>query len=731
MGRVRSWIRKSSLAVVVVLICLLASARVYAQERTCFAPISKFALLTALHEKIIPASNLLERIKGYGVSFRMSSTDEAEIRKAAKHLKTQVLDNLISLVSNSFHVQVLVLIADIQNDDPIKSDATRIISDQLYKATKQYPDVCIDRLYEVIAGQTDKEANELAIAKGKYRNANIIIWGRLLTNQEKARVSIHFSVIQASEQLALEEDQERTVTAPLSEVRDFTLQEQLSKEMTYLTLLTVGLIRYGLGDYDGAIQRFNDGMNSLPRNVEIVNPGILHFYKASALYHKGQAKQANCKYEVANAIYEEAINELNEAISSLPVPEAYANRATVYSTKSTISNSISEFDRSIEDYNRAIKLQKNSTDGYFNRGNAYLRKHDYDNAIKDFDLAIGRGNDCAPCFTNRGSAYFQRAQINKSAADLTSAIQDCNRAIELQKDSIIAYINRGAAYLNTDKVDQAMKDIDVALGLDQNSSNAYFYKGLISEKRQEPDVAIANYTKAIDLRCRFTEAYYNRARIYANKEKLEDSIRDFTKVIEIDDKMLEAYYNRAGIHFMRSNFKLAIDDLTKVMELSNPKTPSVILENTHKYRGTAYHEMGRYKDAIQDFDEAIRIHPDFSTYFYRGTSFVRSGEIDLAIKDFSEAIGRNPLIFIEAYINRADAYIREGEYDKAIADCTVVLSSKPNLGEAYVNRGEAYIGKGDSAKGLAEIKKGLELNTDPEFRDRVAKEVLARFGLKL
>ncbi len=60
-------------------------------------------------------------------------------------------------------------------------------------------------------------------------------------------------------------------------------------------------------------------------------------------------------------------------------------------------------------------------------------------------------------------------------------------------------------------------------------------------------------------------------------------------------------------------------------------------------RGEAYDREGQQNLALQDFDKAITIDPDFSdAYYCRGLSYSSEGRNALAIQDFDKALQLNP-----------------------------------------------------------------------------------------
>jgi tetratricopeptide (TPR) repeat protein len=70
--------------------------------------------------------------------------------------------------------------------------------------------------------------------------------------------------------------------------------------------------------------------------------------------------------------------------------------------------------------------------------------------------------------------------------------------------------------------------------------------------------------------------------------------------------------------------------------------------------------MGRYQSAVDDFNEAIRLKPDYAdAYNNRGGAYFKLRRYQLAVKDFNEAIRLKP-DYADAYNNRGGTYFNQG-----------------------------------------------------------------------
>jgi len=135
-------------------------------------------------------------------------------------------------------------------------------------------------------------------------------------------------------------------------------------------------------------------------------------------------------------------------------------------------------------------------------------------------------------------------------------------------------------------------------------------------------------------------------------------------------------------------------------------------------RGLAYRDKGELDRAIADFNEAIRLDPEFAlAYNNRGLAYRDKGEFDRAIADFNEAIRINPLpastTHVNVFSNRGLAYRDKGDLDRAIADFNEAIRLEPKFAVAFNSRGFTYDRKGERDRAIADYTEAIRL--DPKF----------------
>jgi len=162
------------------------------------------------------------------------------------------------------------------------------------------------------------------------------------------------------------------------------------------------------------------------------------------------------------------------------------------------------------------------------------------------------------------------------------------------------------------------------------------------------------------------------------------------------------------------NYDEAIEFYSLAIEAAD--LPDRSLAYVYNNRGASYRNLNRYNQAIEDYDAAIRLNPEYATAFYnRGIAYDRKGFYGLAIDDFDTAIQLNPDLS-DAYIQRGLAYVNDGRYNIAIENFSQAIRLDPELDSAYFNRGLAYHFKGDSNRAAEDIRKSHALDPDnPEY----------------
>lgn len=137
-----------------------------------------------------------------------------------------------------------------------------------------------------------------------------------------------------------------------------------------------------------------------------------------------------------------------------------------------------------------------------------------------------------------------------------------------------------------------------------------------------------------------------------------------------------------------------------------------VLFRAYNNRGIYLANLGKHKEALEDFANAIALNPSNArSYYNRAQLHKKMKQPEEAMRDYSRAIDLNP-VFVEAYNNRGNLYKVMGKLENALRDYNKAIESDPNSAIAYYNRAKLLADIGKSEEALRDYNKAIELKPD-------------------
>ena len=164
-------------------------------------------------------------------------------------------------------------------------------------------------------------------------------------------------------------------------------------------------------------------------------------------------------------------------------------------------------------------------------------------------------------------------------------------------------------------------------------AHAHFTLGKNLMETTDANGAMAALNKAIELDPAMSEAYFIRGNLYYGQTNYTAALADYRKAVEINPKYAEAFYNLGVCNNTLGNFQEGVNALTNAIN---------IRPNEYMYQGraTAFFNLGRYQDAIDDYTKALAINPQMGeTLFNRGVGYYRIQQQAKACEDWKKSVG--------------------------------------------------------------------------------------------
>ncbi len=143
--------------------------------------------------------------------------------------------------------------------------------------------------------------------------------------------------------------------------------------------------------------------------------------------------------------------------------------------------------------------------------------------------------------------------------------------------------------------------------------------------------------------------------------------------------------------------------------------PAAARAEALRCRARAHRNLGRYDEALADFNRAIELNPDRARVIAdRGETYQALRRFDEALADFARAIELDPdRDWVIA--DRGETYRLAGRFDEALADFARALELDPDDGWAIAHRGQTYQALRRYDEALADFNRAIELDPDQDW----------------
>ncbi|GGG54635.1 tetratricopeptide repeat protein [Bizionia arctica] len=452
----------------------------------------------------------------------------------------------------------------------------------------------------------------------------------------------------------------------------------------------IGFMAYESDDYKEANQYFDQVSDNEKYKEK------LSYYQADLNFKLGKFEEAIklAKEQLQNSDRYE-VSELNKIIG-----ESYFNlgkygEAIPY---------LSEY--------QGKKGKWNNTD-FYQLGYAYYKQGDYESAISEFNKIVDGKNSVAQnAYYHLGESYVNLEKKQEALNAFRNASQ-MDFDLKIQED---AWLNYAKISYEIGNPYQSVPQV-LTIYLETYPSTAYkeevetlLIDSYITSKNYQEALKLLKGKNSFENKVAYQKvAFYRGLELY-NEGKYQDALDMFSNSLkEPRDGMFttRATFWKAETNYNLTNYSDALIGFKQFQQQSNAsETPEY--KNINYNLGYTYFKQKNYPQAIQFFnqfitnqkDDAIRLN---DAYLRLGDANFVSSQYAQAIQAYDEAIKINKIDSDYAFFQQAISYGYEGKASKKITELEAFLQKYPKStlrDDAMFELGNSYVKANEDVKAL-------------------------------
>ncbi|MBI4564176.1 MAG: tetratricopeptide repeat protein [Planctomycetes bacterium] len=263
-------------------------------------------------------------------------------------------------------------------------------------------------------------------------------------------------------------------------------------------------------------------------------------------------------------------------------------------------------------------------------------------------------------------ALMARAGLLRLQERRDEALEDYDAVLRLVPKHPYALSARGMLLFDLQRFSEAERDFSTIVEGSPEAPDGYLLRAWLYRKRGRFSEAARDRAEARARAGSLWERYYNAAAAAAREERWTDAERNFELALLLSPDLAEAHLGLAQIRARSGDPDAALDDLARAARV-RPDDPAIPHARAELLRAAE-----RFREALAEYDRAIRLAPSAILHVRRGLVLERLGRPESAALDYDAALALDPELR-DAYVARGRLRRSRGEYAGATDDFRVAL----------------------------------------------------------
>jgi tetratricopeptide (TPR) repeat protein len=259
------------------------------------------------------------------------------------------------------------------------------------------------------------------------------------------------------------------------------------------------------------------------------------------------------------------------------------------------------------------------------------------------------------CFMVKATRADDAALCDDEKAGLAARLAACTRIIDQTKvratrsaasaanyNAVEAtYITRAWLYRAQGRVDLAIRDYTLGIALRDRFAPSdpmvrFFYdlRGDAYHVKGDFPRALADYNRLLQTNPKAADVLVERALVYRDMGDFDRAFADLDRAIELQPTSFN-YSMRGVVWRYKGDLDRALVDQDKAVAIGTKNEQAIVRLD----RGDTLRYKGQFAHALDDYNEALRIVPNFvAALAWRGLTLERMGQPERARADFERAV---------------------------------------------------------------------------------------------
>jgi len=349
---------------------------------------------------------------------------------------------------------------------------------------------------------------------------------------------------------------------------------------------------------------------------------------------------ADCKKNKGQS----AIEACTRFIERVPF---YRYKETFYATRGLRYSETQQYDKAVADFDVEIAhqaLPDRLAMLYSSRGTANMMARKYDQAKVDFTKAIE--------FNPKASELYQfRAVTEMEQGDTKSGLSDAEKSVELDPKQPASLSTLASIYTALRQPDKAMGCLNKVLALDPKSADAASGVGAILAERGDYAGASKKYEEVLAKDPGNGRARRGMAGVYLAYNQYPKAAAECLEAVKATPQNLNSHLMCGRVFAAMKEYDKASAYFAKSIELGSQA-------KQYAFRADMHHAQGKFKEALQDYDTALKMKADEpGVLARRGINYISLGDLELAGKDLALTPGQEIPAPDSGYFYLGNAYL--------------------------------------------------------------------------